>query len=277
MHDVRISSGRSSFRESSRLTCLGCGALLMRIQQFLAQLGYGSRRAMEAWLRDGRIRLNGAVASLGDRVGPEDQLYVAGQRVELLTPKPRMLLYYKPAGEICSHRDTLGKGSCFDRLPPLGAGRWQSVGRLDAATSGLLLMTTCGPWVEYLTHPSTALERVYWVKGEHALTESQLRRLCTGIKLSDGLASIVRYRYPLSGAVDQCEVVVAEGRNRLVRRLFEAVGCPVKKLKRLQYGPFVLPERLAPGHYIELSPEMLTPLAMAAHKKLTTRMRNDAC
>lgn len=239
----------------------------MRIQKLLAQLGYGSRREIERMIEDGRIEVDRKLASVGQILSGSEHVALDGATLKLLASRPRMLLYYKPAGEICSHVDTLGKGTCFDRLPDLTNGRWQSVGRLDAATTGLLLFCTSGEWVQYLTHPKTALERVYWVKVDGELTYTQLTELRNGVKLSDGMASISRYeRLMKVGHAMSCEVMVVEGRNRLVRRLFESLGLHVKKLKRLQYGPFSLPAKMKPGQYVEIDDDTMRWLDQKIYK-----------
>lgn len=225
----------------------------MRIQKLLAQLGYGSRREIEEMIHDGRIEVNRRAAEIGQILTGKEHITLDGATLKLLVPRPRMLMYYKPSGEICSHQDTVGKGTCFDRLPSLMTGRWQSVGRLDTATTGLLLFATSGEWVQYLTHPKQALERIYWVKLDGELTYQHLTALRNGVELSDGVASIARYeRLMTVGNATTCEVTVTEGRNRLVRRLFEHLGFRVKKLKRLQYGPFSLPAKLKPGQFAEI-------------------------
>lgn len=230
----------------------------MRIQKLLAQLGYGSRRGIEEMVDQGRIHVNGKLAQIGQILTGKEHLTLDGVGIKLVVPRPRMLMYYKPAGEICSSEDNLGKGTVFDRLPPLMTGRWQSVGRLDTATTGLLLFSTSGEWVQYLTHPKQALERVYWVKVEGDLTYSDVTALRKGIILEDGAASIDRYERLMNmDGASSCEITVTEGRNRLVRRMFEHLGKHVKKLKRLQYGPFVLPVKLKPGQFVEVDDETI--------------------
>ena len=180
---------------------------------------------------------------------------------------PKLLLYYKPSGEICSHRDDANKGTCFDRLAPLSTGRWQSVGRLDTATSGLLLLTTSGSWVHFLTHPKYSMERTYWVKVDGQITLQHMLALKRGVQLSDGIATIDRYdRLNNTADSSSCEITVTEGRNRLIRRLFDAIDLPVKKLKRLRYGPFTLPAKLSPGQFVEADQDTLHWLDKVAHR-----------
>ena len=239
----------------------------MRIQKFLAQLGYGSRRKIEAMVIEGRITVNNVPACLGQIITGHERIMIDDSYITPIVPLQKLLIYYKPSGEICSKNDTTDKGTCYDRLPET-AGNWQAVGRLDVATSGLLLITTTGEWVNFLTHPKNGFERTYWVKVDGVLTEEQLRSLRRGIMLHDGLAVITRYEHlRVSEQYSSCEITVKEGRNRLVRRLFEALGLSIQKLKRLRYGPFSLPPGLKPGQFVEVDDSTKKWLDTCVHRK----------
>ena len=241
----------------------------MRIQKFLAQLGHGSRRGIEELIHEGRVSVNNVPAHIGQVITGHERIMIDDQLLSIIVPLPKLLLYYKPVGEIFSRVDNNQKGTCFDRFPET-VGRWQSVGRLDVATSGLLLMSTSGEWVHYLTHPKNALERTYWVKVTGLLTQSQLQSLKRGLKLEDGAACITHYDHIIvSEGYSTCEVTVQEGRNKLVRRLFAQLGMEVQKLKRLRYGPFTLPSHLKPGSYVEADIRLLRWLndAVLTHNK----------
>jgi len=228
----------------------------LRIQKILAHLGYGSRRTIEDWIRAGRIKCNDRVATLGDCVDlSQDRLTVDGNLVVKPTQpiQPRLLLYHKPIGEICSHADPRQRKTIFDTLPSLLKGRWISIGRLDLNTSGLLLLTNDGDIANKYMHPSRSIEREYAVRVLGKLTPSNIKNLTHGINLRDGKA---RFEHIIekkaSGVNHWYQVVVMEGRNRIVRRLFEAQGFLVNRLVRVRFGQLVLPANLKPGKYQEL-------------------------
>jgi len=227
-----------------------------KLQKLLAQLGLGSRRDMEALIAAGRVRVNGEPAHIGQRVRPGDQVKVDGRLVQLrfADALPRVLLYHKPAGEIVSADDPEGRPSVFDSLPSIKGGRWIAVGRLDFNTSGLLVFTTSGELADRLMHPRYGLEREYAVRVAGELTPAQMRELQTGIELEDGPARFEQISDEGGRGLNHWyRVVIKEGRNREVRRMFEAMGLTVSRLIRVRYGPLALPPGLKRGRHLELS------------------------
>jgi 23S rRNA pseudouridine2605 synthase len=242
-----------------------------RIQKLLATAGLGSRRGIEAWLRAGRITVNGAVAKLGDRAGAGDDLRLDGQPILLsAVPDPavaQVILYNKPVGEVTTRSDPEGRPTVFERLPPLASGRWISVGRLDVNTSGLLLFTSDGELAHRLMHPSYELPRDYLVRVRGAPPEAVIAALQRGVDLDDGPARFDRIEpRGRSEGHSWYRVGLHEGRNREVRRLWEAVGYEVSRLMRVSYGPCELPRDLPPGQWRPLSPGESAVLRRAVQK-----------
>jgi 23S rRNA pseudouridine2605 synthase len=234
----------------------GAGAdRLEKLQKVLADLGYGSRRELEQWIAAGRVTVNNMPAHVGQRVGASDRIRVDGQPVRTTRPEGvRVLALNKPAGVICTRRDPEGRATVFDDLPPLVRGRWISIGRLDVQTTGLLLLTNDGALAHRMMHPSTGLDREYAVRLRGRLSDEEIAALREGV-IVDGerLAfSDIAY-YDGSGTNHWYHVALMEGRNREVRRLFEAVGITVSRLKRVRFGPVVLPSFLRSGRRTELS------------------------
>ncbi|MGH8599158.1 MAG: 23S rRNA pseudouridine(2605) synthase RluB [Burkholderiales bacterium] len=234
-----------------------------KVQKVLAQAGLGSRRDMEQWVREGRVRVNGAIAMVGMRVGPDDLVKV-GRRIVRLRPArrlPRVLLYHKPEGEIVSRDDPGGRPTVFERLPRLRGAKWLAIGRLDINTGGLLIFTTSGELANRMMHPRFEVEREYAVRVHGTLDADQAARLTNGIGLSDGSA-----RFDMiedaggEGANHWYRVLLKEGRNRIVRRMFEAAGLTVSRLLRVRFGPIDLPPRLKRGQNLELSNVQTTRL-----------------
>ena len=228
-----------------------------RLQKVLARAGIGSRREMEEWIAAGRVSVNGVTAELGQSVVPTDKIKIGGRlvNVRFTTSKtPRVVMYHKPEGEIVSRDDPEGRPSVFSALPRIRGGRWIAVGRLDFNTSGLLLFTTSGELANKLTHPSSELVRDYAVRVLGELTLEAQQQLLNGIELEDGPASFTSLQEAGGeGANHWYRVTLYEGRNREVRRLFEAVGCTVSRLIRVRYGPFNLPPQLKRGRVHELN------------------------
>ena len=235
-----------------------------RLQKVLAQSGLGSRREMEEWIEAGRVNVNGTVAHLGQSVLPSDKVKVNGRLVNLRftsTRPPRVLIYHKPEGEIVSRDDPDGRPSVFNALPRLRGGRWIAVGRLDFNTSGLLLFTTSGELANKLMHPSAQLVREYAVRVLGDLPEEAKKQLLSGVELEDGPASFASFEdRGGEGANHWYHVTLFEGRNREVRRMFEAVNCTVSRLIRVRYGPFQLPPWLKRGKTRELEEEEVRAL-----------------
>ena len=229
-----------------------------RLQKVLAASGAGSRREMEAWIAAGLVQVNGKTAQPGDRVTPDDQVTVKGSPIKLKWADrlPRIILYYKQEGEIVSRDDPQGRVSIFDRLPQAASSRWVAIGRLDINTSGLLILTTSGELVQRFAHPSFEVEREYAVRVLGEMTAEQMRELTTeGVMLDDGLAKVERiFEQGGEGANKWYSVVIKEGRNREVRRIFEHFGLTVSRLVRVGFGPIGLPNRLKRGRFYELNP-----------------------
>ena len=225
-----------------------------KLQKVLANLGLGSRRKMERWIEEGRVTVDGSVATLGDRVHAGQALRLDGKPLEVdAMEQVRVLLYHKPVREVCSRDDPEGRKTVFERLPKLKNGRWISVGRLDFNTSGVLLFTTDGALANALMHPSNAIEREYLVRVMGRVDEPMLERLKDGVELDDGPA---RFSDIQEGGGDGINrffyVVLMEGRNREVRRLWESQGTTVSRLKRVRYGEVFLPSKLKKGQWLEL-------------------------
>lgn len=226
-----------------------------KLQKVLARAGLGSRRELEEWISAGRVQVNGQVAKLGDRVTAKDRITVDGKKLAAPTAKAghTILLYNKPLGEICTRNDPEGRPTVFDHLPQLTHARWVAVGRLDINTTGLLLFTTDGELANKLMHPSTRIEREYAVRVMGEVTDEMLRTLVRGVELEDGIA---RFEGISDGGGEGVNhwyhVVIQEGRNREVRRLWESQGVKVSRLKRVRYGNIQIPSYVKMGKYVEL-------------------------
>ncbi|WP_132586220.1 pseudouridine synthase [Paralcaligenes ureilyticus] len=242
---------------------LGSDALMPKLHKVLAEAGVGSRREMEELIVAGRVSVNGEPAHIGQRVGVNDQVRVNGRPVARANAKkpPRIILYHKPAGEIVSHDDPDGRATVFARLPKIRIGKWLSVGRLDLNTEGLLILTTSGDLANRLMHPRYGAEREYAVRVLGELGEAQQASLVEGIPLDDGMAQFGSLEYlGGEGSNRWYRVTLAEGRNREVRRMFEAVGVTVSRLIRTRFGEVVLPRNLRRGRWEELDGTLVTAL-----------------
>ncbi|WP_096662565.1 pseudouridine synthase [Polaromonas sp. AET17H-212] len=237
-----------------------------KLHKVLAQAGLGSRLEMEQLILEGRISVNGEPAHIGQRIQFGDTVKVNGKpiRVRIDPPPPRVIAYHKPAGEVVSHDDPQNRPTVFRRLPKLFQGKWQSVGRLDLNTEGLLLLTSSGELANKLMHPRFGLEREYAVRVLGALNNEEKKRLLDGVQLDDGLAQFSTIEAG-GGEGANCwyRVTISEGRNREVRRMFEAVGHAVSRLIRIRYGAVVLPRGLKRGAFVELDERDIDALTNA--------------
>jgi 23S rRNA pseudouridine2605 synthase len=226
-----------------------------KLHKVLAEAGLGSRRDMEELIVAGRVSVNGEPAHIGQRILPTDAVRINGKLVQRKASNkpPRVLVYHKPAGEIVSHDDPEGRPSVFDRLPTMKTGKWLAVGRLDFNTEGLLLFTTSGDLANRLMHPRYNIEREYAVRTLGELEEGMRQKLLAGVQLDDGLAAFSKIQDGGGEGVNRWyRVVIGEGRNREVRRMFEEVGLTVSRLIRTRYGMFTLPGSLKRGRWEEL-------------------------
>lgn len=235
-----------------------------RLHKVLAAAGLGSRREMEDWIRAGRVVINGQVATVGQTVGPRDRVIVNGKPVRLhldIERLPRVLLYNKPEGEIVSRDDPEGRPTVFMNLPKMRTAKWLAVGRLDLNSGGLLLFTTSGELANRLMHPRYEVEREYAVRVMGLLTSEQSKKLRDGIEIDGTLA---KFESVLDqggeGANHWYHVVIKEGKNREVRRMFDSVGLMVSRLTRVRYGSLRLPPRLKRGKCLELEKEEVAQL-----------------
>lgn len=238
-----------------------------KLHKVLAQAGLGSRLEMEQLILEGRISVNGEPAHIGQRIQFGDTIKYNGKpvRVRIAPPPPRVLAYHKPAGEVVSHDDPQNRPTVFRRLPRLPHGKWQSVGRLDLNTEGLLLLTNSGELANRLMHPRFGLQREYAVRVLGALSSEEKQRLLDGVSLDDGMAQFASIEEG-GGEGANCwyRVTIAEGRNREVRRMLEAVGHAVSRLIRIRYGAVMLPKGLRRGAWLELDARDIDRLSSAA-------------
>lgn len=241
----------------------------------LAAAGLGSRREIERWIEAGRVTIGNRVAKLGDRVSFDQSVQVDGKPVRIEKPQstPRIIAYHKPAGELVTRSDPQGRATVFDRLPKLSPGRWVAIGRLDLNSSGLLLFTDSGELANRLMHPRQQIEREYEVRVQGGLNAEAVRRLVAGIELEDGSAKFLRVdamqERKNPGTNRWYRMVLAEGRNREVRRMVEAVAGRVSRLVRVRFGPISLPLDLPPGGCVELN-------AARTQNLIQTAMARDA-
>lgn len=226
-----------------------------RLQKVLANLGLGSRRAMEDWIREGRVLVNGKVAILGTTVDGSEKILVDGKPIKL-DDAPlvrRIIAYDKPVGEVTTRNDPEGRKTIFDSLPPIKNGRWISIGRLDINTQGLLLLTNDGELANKMMHPSSEVEREYAVRVLGTLTEEMVTAMKTGVEFEDGISKFDDILYSGGeGANIWYHVILKGGKNREVRRLWESQGLTVSRLMRVRYGSYTMPKSLRQGQSIDL-------------------------
>ncbi|MDR5904723.1 23S rRNA pseudouridine(2605) synthase RluB [Franzmannia qiaohouensis] len=239
-----------------------------KLQKVLARAGLGSRREMETAISAGRVKVNGKLATLGDRIEMRDKVTFDDRPVTLRgadeTPR-RVIMYNKPEGELCTRKDPEGRRTVFERLPRLKGERWIAIGRLDINTSGLLLFTTDGELANKLMHPSTEVEREYAVRVMGEVRREQVVAMVEGVMLDDGPARFSDVQeFGGEGINTWFHVVILEGRNREVRRLWESQGLTVSRLKRVRYGNIFLDKRARAGEWTELTQDEVDDLATLA-------------
>lgn len=239
-----------------------------KLQKVLARAGLGSRREIEAWIAEGRITVDGRPARLGDRVSGTERIEVNGRRVaekKITAVETRVIAYHKPEGELVTRDDPEQRATVFAHLPPLQAGRWIAIGRLDLNTSGLLLFTTDGELANALMHPSRRVEREYAVRVHGVVPEQALINMTQGVQLEDGPARFEEVTYSGgTGANHWYYALIVEGRKREVRRLWESQGLQVSRLMRVRFGPYQLPPSLRKGRWRDLTPGEANQLREAA-------------
>lgn len=258
-----------------------------RLHKLLALAGLGSRRDMEELIASGRITVNGIAAAVGQGVTEHDVVRLDSRPLKLPfeAELPQVLIYHKPEGEIVSQDDPEGRASVFDKLPKVKSGKWIAIGRLDMNTSGLLIFTTSGELANHFMHPRYEVEREYAVRIFGELTEGQMTQLTEGIELEDGPANFDSIRpQGGEGANHWYQVILREGRNREVRRLFEAFQLPVSRLMRVRFGPVNLPPRVKRGTMLKLEQKEVVgllewaglPVPKAPLRQLTQREKDKA-
>lgn len=239
-----------------------------RLQKILANTGLGSRRELETWISDGHVNVNGRTASLGDKATVDDNLTVKGRFYRVVDDgrsRRRVIAYHKPLGEITTRNDPEKRKTVFDKLPRLHTGRWISVGRLDINTLGLLLLTDDGELANGLMHPSSEIDREYAVRVNGRVSPEIIEQLTTGVELEDGLAKFDRLWHDGGDGINQWyRVVLREGRNREVRRLWESQELQVSRLIRVRYGPIMLPKRIGRGQSEDLGERDIDALVKAS-------------
>lgn len=249
-----------------------------KLHKVLAEAGLGSRRDMEELIVAGRVSVNGEPAHIGQRILATDQVRINGKLIQRKISKrpPRVLIYHKPAGEIVSHDDPEGRPSVFESLPQMKAGKWLAVGRLDFNTEGLLLFTTSGDLANRLMHPRYNIEREYAVRTLGELEEGMRQKLLSGVELDDGVAQFSKIADGGGEGVNRWyRVTIGEGRNREVRRMFEAIGLTVSRLIRTRYGALTLPSNLKRGRWEELDENAVRGLmSLSGLEKNAVPMQN---
>ncbi len=250
-----------------------------RIQKLLANQGLGSRREIEAWVEQGLVVINGLKAKLGDKATLLDRITVKGRPLRVspkATQKSQVIIYHKPVGEICSRVAEKGMPTVFENLPFVKSSRWIMVGRLDVNTSGLLIFTNDGQLANALMHPRLEIEREYMVRVRGEVGDDIVKKLINGVELIDGFAKFQDIKMiGGEGSNQWYQVVLTEGRNREVRKLWESQHCQVSRLKRSRFGPIHLPRYLRQGKFVELSSEQLTLLYKAVDMEPPKHERHE--
>ena len=242
-----------------------------KLQKMLAGAGLGSRRELEKWIVAGRVSVNGSTATLGDRAEASDRIMVDGRVIKTNRDEmPRVLMYSKPEGEVSTTSDPDGRPTVFDVLPKINSGRWIAIGRLDINTSGLLLFTNYGELANRLMHPSYEIKREYLARIHGDVDQKMLNNLMDGVVLDDGLAKFQtvkaqHHRNPeeRTSSNQWFRCILAEGKTREVRRLWESQDVEVSRLKRISYGPIELPSFIRRSEFIELEPKQVASLFKA--------------
>lgn len=249
-----------------------------KLQKVLARAGFGSRREIETWITKGRIKVNGKVAVVGDRVTDDDKIIVDGKKLapqKKIREDRRVILYNKPENEVSTRSDPEGRRTVFDKLPPLKHGRWVSVGRLDLNTSGLMLFTTDGELANKLMHPSSEIEREYAVRILGDVTPEMVQEMHKGVIIEDHLCRFTDIQHYGGEGVNQWyHVVLLEGRNREVRKLWESQGVKVSRLKRVRFGPLFIPSSVVKGRFNELGKTEIEKLLKLVNKETERPARN---
>ena len=235
-----------------------------RIHKVLANAGHGSRREIETLIRNGKISVNGKLAILGQSISEKDRIVINSRPIRLHLERkknPKVLAYYKPAGEVCTRRDEKGRDTVFRNLPSLRNSRWINIGRLDFNTTGLLLFTTDGELANNLMHPSSQIEREYAVRVLGEVTKENIQTLLDGVELEDGLAKFTDIVDSGGrGANHWYHVVLMEGRNKEVRRLWESQDVQVTRLIRTRFGSYILPRKKRVGQFWRLEDKEIEAL-----------------
>jgi 23S rRNA pseudouridine2605 synthase len=242
-----------------------------KLQKVVARTGLASRREAERLIIEGRIKVNGKVAAIGDRVSEKDRIDLDGKRVRASKSenfKQRVILYHKPEGEITSRNDPEGRKTVFDNLPHVQGERWIAIGRLDYTTTGLMLFTNDGELANKLMHPSAQIDREYMTRVMGRVDDDMIKRLKQGVMLEDGMAKFTDVVESKKGDEDSINrwfaCCVMEGRNREVRRLWESQGVNVSRLKRVRFGPIFLPAKVRKGKWMDLTEKDIKVLCEAA-------------
>ncbi|MCY4130008.1 MAG: pseudouridine synthase [Gammaproteobacteria bacterium] len=250
----------------------------VKLQKALADAGLGSRRTIEKWIAAGRIRVDGELATLGDRVTPTQRVELDGKLVSRhVQSGPRMLLMNKAAGVEVTRKSATDRRTVFAQLPKLKSGRWISVGRLDVGTTGLLLFTNNGELANKLMHPSTNLDREYAVRVRSLLNDETLERLMRGVEINGVTCRFTDIQYyDGRGSNHWYHVCLMEGRNREVRLLFESQGIMVSRLKRVRFGPFIAPNFVPAGRVVEIHSDEVNAVCEMLGLSIQTRSRGDS-